>query len=71
MQVFLPSTELMEVAVISPLGDVTIGPGFDVPSLAVSSAFTTGSAYILDSSIGDLYLASSGHVYLIYHETFG
>ena len=63
LQVYLPKDSLTSVAVSSPIAEVTVGPGFDVPILDVFSAFGTGNLNVFNATIVDLGISTSGRAH--------
>ena len=57
---FLPAKQLKTVASSSGLGQVTVGPGFDVETLSLYSAFGTGNVNVFNLTAKTVNVASSG-----------
>lgn len=60
MQVTLPGKELQAVASSSSIAEVTVGPGFDVATLGLYSAFGTANVNAFNLTVGKVQIASSG-----------
>lgn len=60
LQVYLPPEDLKSVALSNSAADVTVGPGFKPESLGLFSAFSTGDMNVLNITVGQLVVGSSG-----------
>lgn len=60
MQVFVPNGELQSVLVTSPLSEVTLAPGFRLPSVTINNGYNAAQTVVLDLDARFLNIVSSG-----------
>lgn len=60
MQVTVPRDGLYALFVSSPIAEVTVGPGLDVPRFTAAAPFSSGNINLIDMTVGTLVVQTSG-----------
>ncbi|KAK9915824.1 hypothetical protein WJX75_004569 [Coccomyxa subellipsoidea] len=56
----VPSDALWGLFVSSPIAEVTVGPGFNVPRFTAAAAYSSGNINLIDITVGTLAVQTSG-----------
>lgn len=60
MQITVPSDALWGLFVSSPIAEVTVGPGFNVPRFTAAASYSSGNINLIDITVGTLAVQTSG-----------